>query len=111
MAAENVQTFTDGNFDETVLKAGGAGAGGFLGGVVRALQAAGPDGRRAGDRLRRQGHRRQAERRRQPEHRRCKFQIRGIPDAAAVQGRPGRRVRSSACADKDDLKKVIDKHL
>ena len=48
MAAENVQTFTDGNFDDNVLKSARAGAGGLLGGVVRAVQAAGPDGRRAG---------------------------------------------------------------
>ena len=51
MAAENVQTFTDGNFDDSVLKSGAAGAGGLLGGVVRAVQAAGAHGRRAGHRV------------------------------------------------------------
>ena len=50
---------------------GRARARGFLGGVVRPLQAPGADGRRAGDRLRRQGDGRQAERRRQSEHRRA----------------------------------------
>ena len=49
---------------------GRAGARGLLGGVVRPVQAARADGRRAGDRVRRQGDRRQAERRREPEHRR-----------------------------------------
>ena len=58
-----------------------AGARGFLGGVVRALQAAGPDDRRARDRLRRQGDDRQAERRRQPQYR---LQV---PKSQAMLGR------------------------
>ena len=89
MASENVQTFTDGNFEQAI----GAGAGrarGFLGGMVRPLQAAGADRRRAGGRLRRQGDGRQAERRREPERRRHASDPRH-PDAAALQGRPGRR--------------------
>ena len=40
MAAENVQTFTDGNFDDDGAQGRRAGARGFLGGVVRPVQAA-----------------------------------------------------------------------
>ena len=84
-----------------------AGARGFLGGVVRPLQAARPDGRRAGDRLRRQGHDRQAERRREPQRSPDQFQIRGIPTLLLFKGgqvvesvvglaREGRRSRRSS---------------
>ena len=45
MASEKVQVFTDGNFEERVLKSPRARAGGFLGGVVRALQPHRADGR------------------------------------------------------------------
>ena len=41
MAAENVQTFTDGNFDDDGAQVRHARAGGFLGGVVRPLPAPG----------------------------------------------------------------------
>ena len=47
---------------------GQARAGRLLGGMVRPVPAPGADGGRAGDRLRRQGDGRQAERGREPEH-------------------------------------------
>ena len=45
MASENVQTLTDANFEQTVNHSTAAGAGRFLGRVVRSLPASGADGR------------------------------------------------------------------
>ncbi len=43
MASDNVQTFTDGNFDETVIKAGTPVLVDFWAPLVWALQAVGAD--------------------------------------------------------------------
>ena len=108
MASEKVQTLTDANFEQTVNKPT-PGARRFLGGVVRPVPAARADGRRAGERLRRQGRRRQAERRREPATP-MRFSIRGIPTLLLFKG--GQIVEQVVgLADKDALKKLIDKHV
>ena len=48
MADNNVQTFTDANWEADVLKSRAAGAGGLLGRLVRAVQDPVPDGGRGG---------------------------------------------------------------
>ena len=109
MAAENVQTFTDSNFDETVLKSGGPVLVDFwaewcgpckrLAPTVASL-ATDYAGKVTVGKLNVDDNPNTA----------SKFQIRGIPTLLLFKG--GQVVESVVgLAQKDDLKKVIDKHL
>ena len=109
MAAENVQTFTDGNFDDSVLKSGAPVLVDFwaewcgpckrLGPTVDALatEYAGKVtvGKVNVD---------------ENPNTSSKFQIRGIPTILIFKG--GQVVESVVgLAQKEDLKKVLDKHI
>ena len=109
MATENVQTFTDSNFDETVIKAGTPVLVDFwaewcgpcrrLAPTVEAL-AGDYVGKLTVGKLNVDVNPNTA----------SKFQIRGIPALLLFKG--GLVVESVVgLAQKDDLKKVIDKHL
>jgi len=109
MAGDNVQTFTDGNFEETVLKSGGPVLVDFwaewcgpckrLAPTVDAL-AAEYAGKVTIGKLNVDDNPNTA----------FKFQIRGIPTLLIFKG--GEVVESVVgLAQKDDLKKAIDKHL
>ena len=109
MATENVQTFTDSNFDETVIRAGTPVLVDFwaewcgpcrrLAPTVEAL-AGDYVGKLTGGKLNVDDNPNTA----------FKFQIRGIPALLLFKG--GLVVESVVgLAQKDDLKKVIDKHL
>jgi thioredoxin 1 len=109
MAGDNVQTFTDGNFDETVLKSGGPVLVDFwaewcgpckrLAPTVDAL-ATDYVGKVTIGKLNVDDNPNTA----------SKFQIRGIPTLLLFKD--GQVVESVVgLAQKDDLKKVIDKHL
>ena len=109
MAAENVQTFTDGNFDETVIKAGEPVLVDFwaewcgpckrLAPTVDAL-ATDYTGKLTVGKLNVDDNPNTA----------FKFQIRGIPALLLFKG--GQVVESVVgLVPKEDLKKVIDKHL
>ena len=109
MATENVQTFTDSNFDETVIKAGmpvlvdfwaeWCGPCKRLAPTVEAL-AGDYVGKVTVGKLNVDDNPNTA----------IKFQIRGIPALLLFKG--GQVVESVVgLAQKDDLKKVIDKHL
>src|SRR2546427_11603049 len=109
MATENVQTFTDSNFDDTVIKAGAPVLVDFwaewcgpckrLAPTVDAL-ACDYAGKITVGKLNVDDNPNTA----------FKFQIRGIPTILLFKG--GEVVESVVgLAQKDDLKKVIDKHL
>jgi thioredoxin 1 len=109
MATENVQTFTDGNFDNDVLKSGAPVLVDFwaewcgpckrLGPTVDAL-AAEYAGKVTVGKLNVD----------ESPNVSFKFQIRGIPTILIFKG--GQVVESVVgLAQKDDLKKVIDKHI
>ena len=109
MAAENVQTFTDGNFDDTVLKSGAPVLVDFwaewcgpckrLGPTVDAL-AAEYAGKVTVGKLNVDENPNIS----------TKFQIRGIPTILIFKG--GQIVESLVgLSQKDDLKKAIDKHI
>ena len=109
MANENMQTFTDSNFEETVIKAGGPVLVDFwaewcgpckrLAPTVEAL-AGDYAGKLTVGKLNVDDNPNTA----------SKFQIRGIPALLLFKG--GQVVESVVgLAQKDDLKKVIDKHL
>jgi thioredoxin len=109
MAAENVQTFTDGNFDDDVLKSGAPVLVDFwaewcgpckrLAPTVDAL-ASEYAGKVTVGKLNVDENPNVS----------FKFQIRGIPTILIFKG--GQVVESVVgLAQKDDLKKVIDKHL
>ena len=109
MAAENVQTFTDGNFDDTVLTSGEpvlvdfwaewCGPCKLLAPTVDAL-ATDYAGKITVGKLNVDDNPNTA----------IKFQIRGIPALLLFKG--GQVVESVVgLAQKDDLKKVLDKHL
>jgi thioredoxin 1 len=109
MATENVQTFTDGNFDDTVLKSGTTVLVDFwaewcgpckrLGPTVDAL-ATEYAGKVTVGKLNVDENPSVSE----------KFQIRGIPTILIFKG--GQVVESLVgLAQKEDLKKVIDKHI
>ena len=109
MANENMQTFTDSNFEETVINAGGPVLVDFwaewcgpckrLAPTVEAL-AGDYAGKLTVGKLNVDDNPNTA----------SKFQIRGIPALLLFKG--GRVVESVVgLAQKDDLKKVIDKHL
>jgi thioredoxin 1 len=109
MATENVQTFTDGNFDDSVLKSGGPVLVDFwaewcgpckrLAPTVDAL-ASEYAGKVTVGKLNVDENPAVS----------FKFQIRGIPTLLLFKG--GQVVESvTGLAAKDELKKVIDKHL
>ena len=109
MAADNVQTFTDGNFDDSVIKSGTPVLVDFwaewcgpckrLAPTVDAL-ATDFAGKVTVGKLNVDDNQRTAE----------KFQIRGIPTLLLFKG--GQVVESVVgLAQKDDLKKVIEKYL
>jgi thioredoxin 1 len=109
MAADNVQTFTDGNFDETVIQAGDLVLVDFwaewcgpckrLAPTVDAL-ATDYTGKLTVGKLNVDDNPTTA----------FKFQIRGIPALLLFKG--GQVVESVVgLVPKEDLKKVIDKHL
>jgi thioredoxin 1 len=109
MASDNVQTFTDGNFEDTVIKAGGPVLVDFwaewcgpckrLGPTVDAL-ATDYAGKVTIGKLNVDENPTIT----------SKFQIRGIPALLLFKG--GQVVESVVgLAQKDDLKKVIDKHI
>jgi thioredoxin 1 len=109
MAAENVQTFTDGNFDDDVLKSGAPVLVDFwaewcgpckrLGPTVDAL-AMDYAGKVTVGKMNIDDNPKVPER----------YQIRGIPTLLLFKG--GQVVESVVgLAQKDDLKKVIDKHI
>ena len=109
MAAENVQTFTDGNFDDSVLKSGAPVLVDFwaewcgpckrLGPTVDAL-ATEYAGKVTVGKLNVDENPNIS----------FKFQIRGIPAMLIFKG--GQVVESVVgLAQKEDLKKVIDKHI
>ena len=109
MAAENVQTFTDSNFDDTVIKSGGPVLVDFwaewcgpckrLAPTVDAL-ATDYAGKITVGKLNVDDN----------PNTPVKFQIRGIPTLLLFKG--GQVVESVVgLAQKADLKKVIDKHL
>ena len=109
MAAENVQTFTDGNFDADVLKSGAPVLVDFwaewcgpckrLGPTVDAL-ATEYAGKVTVGKLNVDENPKVSE----------KFQIRGIPTILIFKG--GQIVESLVgLAQKEDLKKAIDKHI
>jgi len=109
MAAENVQTFTDGNFDDSVLKSGAPVLVDFwaescgpckrLGPTVDAL-AAEYAGKVTVGKLNVDENPNIS----------TKFQIRGIPTILIFKG--GQIVESLVgLSQKDDLKKAIDKHI
>ena len=109
MAADNVQTFTDGNFDETVIQAGELVLVDFwaewcgpckrLAPTVDAL-ATDYTGKLTVGKLNVDDNPTTA----------IKFQIRGIPALLLFKG--GQVVESVVgLVPKEDLKKVIDKHL
>ena len=109
MANNTMQTFTDSNFEETVIKAGGpvlvdswaewCGPCKRLAPTVEAL-AGDYAGRLTVGKLNVDDNPNTA----------SKFQIRGIPALLLFKG--GRVVESVVgLAQKDDLKRVIDKHL
>jgi thioredoxin 1 len=109
MASDNVQTFTDGNFEDTVIKAGGPVLVDFwaewcgpckrLGPTVDAL-ATDYAGKVTIGKLNVDENPSVA----------MKFQIRGIPALLLFKG--GQVVESVVgLAGKEELKKVIDKHV
>jgi thioredoxin 1 len=109
MASENVQTFTDGNFDDSVLKSGAPVLVDFwaewcgpckrLGPTVDAL-ATDYAGKVTVGKMNIDDNPKVPER----------YQIRGIPTILIFKG--GQVVESViGLAQKDDLKKVIDKHI
>ncbi len=109
MAAEHVQTFTDGNFDDTVLKSGAPVLVDFwaewcgpckrLGPTVDAL-ATDYAGRVTVGKMNIDDNPKVPER----------YQIRGIPTLLLFKG--GEVVESVVgLAQKEDLKKVLDKHI
>jgi thioredoxin 1 len=109
MAGDNVQTFTDGNFDDTVLKSGGPVLVDFWADWCGPCKRIAPtidalateyNGKVTIGKLNVDENPKIAE----------KFQVRGIPTLLLFKG--GQVVESVVgLAQKDELKKVIDRHV